>query len=128
MQNVQVWKKFGTFIRKKRIERGVSLRAFSTMIEISPEYLSKIENNLRAAPKDIVGERRADVLIWNNEERETLFDLAAESKPCLSLASDLVKYVKDNKMVYKALRFAKRKELTDIDWQEILEYITKTYL
>lgn len=120
-------KNFGTFISKKRIERGVSLRAFSTMIEISPEYLSKIENNLRAAPKDIVVERIADVLILNNEERETLFDLAAESKPCLSLASDLVKYVKENKMVYKALRFAKRKELTDIDWQEILEYITKTY-
>ena len=120
--------KFGLFLLNKRIEHNYSLREFSRIIGISPEYLSKIENNLRSAPKDIIVERIADVLFLNNEEREKLFDLAAESKPCLSLASDLVKYVKENKMVYKTLRFAKRNELTNSDWQKILEHITKTYL
>lgn len=119
---------FGAFISEKRHEKDISLRAFSSMIDISPEYLSKIENNLRAAPKDVVLERISELLILNNEEREMLFDLAAESKPYLSLASDLVKYVKENEMIYKTLRLARRKDLTNKDWQEIFEYISNTHL
>lgn len=119
---------FGAFISEKRNARKISLRAFSSMIEISPEYLSKIENDLRSAPKDIVLERIATALILNTEERETLFDLAAKSKPYLSLATDLVKYVYENEMAYKTLRFAKRNELTNSDWQKILEHIIKTHL
>lgn len=42
---------FGVFINKRRNEKQISLRSFSSMIGISPEYLSKIENGLRSAPK-----------------------------------------------------------------------------
>ena len=119
---------FGAFISEKRNEKNISLRAFSSMIEISPEYLSKIENNLRAAPKDIVVERIADVLILNNEERETLFDLAAESKSYLSLAPDLLLYIRENANVHEALRLAKRCGANDEDWQIFIEFLTKKYL
>lgn len=121
-------KTFGSFINKKRNEKNISLRAFSTMIEISPEYLSKIENSLRSAPKDIVLERIAIALILNPEEKETLFDLAAESKSHMSLSSDLVKYIKENEMIHKAIRLAKRKNLTNKEWQEIFEYISRINL
>ena len=119
---------FGAFISKKRLEKDISLRAFSSMIDISPEYLSKIENNLRAAPKEIVLERISELLVLNDEEKEMLLDLAAESKPYLSLASDLVKYLKENEAIHKTLRLAKRNSLTNKEWQEIYEYISKTYL
>lgn len=82
-------KTFGAFLCEKRISKDISLRNFSKIIGISPEYLSKIENNLRPAPKDIILEKIADKLSLSIEEREMLFDLAAESKVKLSLASDL---------------------------------------
>lgn len=47
-------KTFGAFINEKRLEKNISLRCFSKMIDISSEYLSKIENGLRSAPKDMV--------------------------------------------------------------------------
>lgn len=119
---------FGAFISEKRIERGVSLRAFSRKIEISPEYLSKIENNLRSAPKDITLVRIAEILILNDEERELLFDLAAETRPYLSIAYDLVKYINENEMLQKTLRLAKRNALTNNDWKEIFEHISKNHL
>ena len=53
---------FGKFISEKRLEKYISLRTFSNMIGISPEYLSKLENGLRAAPRDEVLNRIADKL------------------------------------------------------------------
>lgn len=73
-------KKFGMFICEKRLEHNISLRAFSKMVGVSPEYLSKIENNLRSAPRDIILEKIADKLSLSLGDREILFDLAAESK------------------------------------------------
>ena len=114
---------FGMFIKQKRIEKNLSIRAFSIMIEISPEYLSKIENNLRSAPKDNVLEKIANLLDIKDEDREKFYDLAAESKPYLTLSIDLVKYIIENEMVFKTLRFAKRNNLSNKDWQDIYEYI-----
>lgn len=119
---------FGAFISEKRLAKNISLRAFSNMIDISPEYLSKLENDLRAAPKDRTLEKIAEKLVLNVDDREVFYDLAAKSKSYLSLASDLVKYVNENEMVHKTLRLAKRYELTNEDWKEIFEYIAKTHL
>mgnify|MGYP002711581399 CR=1 FL=1 len=55
-------KTFGAFINEKRLEKNISLRCFSKMIDISSEYLSKIENGLRSAPKDMVLKKIADKL------------------------------------------------------------------
>lgn len=54
---------FGGFIKQKRIEKSISLRVFADLIDISPEYLSKIENSLRSAPKDTILEKIAGILI-----------------------------------------------------------------
>ena len=119
---------FGAFISEKRLAKNISLRAFSNMIDISPEYLSKLENDLIAAPKDRTLEKIAEKLVLNVDDREVFYDLAAKSKSYLSLASDLVKYVNENEIVHKTLRLAKRYELTNEDWKEIFEYIAKTHL
>lgn len=120
-------KTFGEYISEKRLEKDITLRNFSRMIDISPEYLSKLENNLRSAPKDVILEKIAIKLFLNVEERERLFDLAAESKANLSLASDLVKYIRNNEIVHKTLRIAKRCKLTTVEWQEIFDNITKKH-
>lgn len=118
---------FDIFIKKKRLENKISLRVFSQMIDISPEYLSKLENGLRAAPKDEVLNRIANKLSLSSKEKEKLFDLAAESKANLSLASDLVEYIRNNEIVHKTLRIAKRCKVTTEEWQEIFDNITKKH-
>lgn len=121
-------KSFGIFLSEKRVLKDISLRHFSKIIGISPEYLSKIENNLRPAPKDIILEKIADKLSLSIEDREILFDLAAESKAKLSLATDLVEYIRENEIVHKTLRLAKRCKVTTEEWQEIFDNVAKKHL
>lgn len=121
-------KTFGAFISEKRLNKGISLRSFSKMIDISPEYLSKLENNLRSAPKDVILEKIADRLLLSIEEKELLFDLAAESKPYLSLASDLIEYICENEIVHRTLRLAKRSKLANEEWQDIFDNMLKKHL
>lgn len=121
-------KTFGEYISEKRLEKDITLRNFSRMIDISPEYLSKLENNLRSAPKDVILEKIAIKLFLNVEERERLFDLAAESKANLSLASDLVEYICNNEIVHKTLRIAKRCKLTTEEWREIYDNIAEKHI
>lgn len=119
---------FGSYISEKRLEKYISLRAFSNMIDISPEYLSKLENGLRAAPRYEILERIANKLSLSSGEKEKLFDLAAESKSNLSLASDLVEYICNNEIVHKTLRIAKRCKLTTEEWQEIYDNIAEKHI
>lgn len=118
----------GIFIKQKRIQKHISLRSFSREIGISAEYLSKIENGFRAAPNEEVLVKMATKLMLSPEEKEKLYDLAADSKPYLSLASDLLLYIKQNKSIHKALRLAKRCGANEEDWQNFIELLSKKYL
>ena len=119
---------FGTFIKRKRLDNCISLRTFSKMIGISPEYLSKIENGLRTAPNIDTLEIIANKLLLSPEEKEIFYVLAAESKSYLSLAPDLLLYIRENTNVHKALRLAKRCGANGEDWQILIEFITEKYL
>ena len=121
-------KTFGLFVNEKRIEKQITLRNFSCMIDISPEYLSKIENGLRAAPNDEVLERIATQLLLSTDEKEKLYDLAAESKSSPALASDLLVYIKNNGSIHNALRIAKRCGANEEDWQNFIAVLSKKYL
>lgn len=66
---------FGKRIRQIRIDRGLSQRDLASEVGIDFTYLSKIENNRAAPPKDAVIQRIAQVLETDLEE---LFALAAK--------------------------------------------------
>ena len=119
---------FGIFVREKRESLQLSVRGFARQIDISAVYLSKIENGLRPAPKDDIVERIADRLALSQIEREILLDLAAESKAYLSLASDLIVYINENKVIHKILRIGKSCKVDSEDWQKILDYLSNKYL
>ena len=42
---------FGTFVRTKRDEAGITLTEFARQLEISPAYWSRIETGRENAPK-----------------------------------------------------------------------------
>lgn len=121
-------KEFGIFILNKRLEHNYTLREFSRMIGISPEYLSKIENGLRSAPNEDILNKISNKLVLDIEEKEELYDLAAQSKSNLSLASDLIEYIQENEMLHKVLRIANRYKLSNKEWKEIFNYIKEFYL
>lgn len=116
---------FGAFISRKRQEQNVSLRQFSNLIKISPEYLSKIENNERPAPSVDILMRMSDKLFLSETEKELFFDLAAQSKSDSSLAFDLIDYINRYPIIHKTLRFAKRCNATDEDWRKFADILAE---
>ena len=102
---------FGEFIKEKRQNKGITLRAFADMIEIAPAYMSDIEKSKRNAPTQEILEKMIKVLQLSNEEANELFDLAASSKD--AIAQDLKEYVSGNQNVRAALRKAKDLKLGD---------------
>lgn len=110
---------FGDYIKQKRTEKSITLRAFADLLGIAPSYMSDIEKGKRNAPtQDILG-KMIEVLELKNEERNELLDLAATSKD--TIAQDLTEYVRGNSNVRVALRKAKDLNLGDDEWIKIIE-------
>ena len=53
---------FGSFLREKRMARGLTLRGMAAKLDLSPVYMSNIENDRRAAPSQEYLERMALLL------------------------------------------------------------------
>ena len=116
---------FGAFISSKRLEKSISLRQFADIIKISPEYLSKIENDERPAPSADILIRMSNKLLLSEAEKEVFFDLAAKTKSDTSIAVDLIDYINKNPTIHKTLRIAKRCNATDEDWQNFADILVK---
>ncbi len=110
---------FGEFIKGKRQENGITLRAFADLLSIAPAYMSDIEKAKRNAPTQEILEKMVKVLKLSSDEANELFDLAASSKD--AIAQDLKEYVSDNQNVRVALRKAKDLNLGDDEWIKIIE-------
>ncbi len=122
---MQKEKTFGSYIKEKRLEKGVTLRQFAAKINISPVHMSNLENNRRAAPKEDVLERIAFELLLSKEDQLVMHDLAAKSKNIPSVSSDLPDYIMENDIVRAALRTAKDVDATDEEWLEFIEKLGK---
>ena len=115
---------FGSFLREKRMARGLTLRGMAAKLDLSPVYMSNIENDRRAAPSQEYLERMALLLQLDKSEREWMLDLAAKSKQN-RVSADLPDYIMDREIVRAALRTAKEADATDQEWQEFIDRITQ---
>ena len=86
-------------------------------------YKSDIEKGKRNAPTQDILEAMVHVLKLNDEDKNTLFDLAADSKN--EIARDITEYVSDNQNVRVALRRAKELNLGEEEWLQIIEDMMK---
>ena len=100
---------FGSFVREKRQSIGLSLRTLAAKLDLSPVYLSNIENDRRPAPTRAYLER---------------LDLAAKSQNN-RVSADLPDYIMNREIVRAALRTAKEADATDQEWQEFIDRITQ---
>jgi len=59
---------FGQVLRKKRLEKGYSLRKFAEKVGVSPTYLSQVEQSNVAPPTAERVQRMAELLGENPDE------------------------------------------------------------
>ena len=103
---------FGSFVRERRQACGLSLRGLAAKLDLSPVYMSNIENDRRAAPTQEYLERLAMILGLDKTDREWMLDLAAKSQHN-RVSADLPDYIMDREIVRAALRTAKEADATD---------------
>lgn len=115
---------FGSFIRNRRMARGLTLRGMAAKLDLSPVYMSNIENDRRAAPAQEHLERMAMLLQLDKADREQMLDLVARSRQD-RVSADLPDYIMDREIVRAALRTAREAGATDQEWQEFIDRIQK---
>ena len=115
---------FGSFVREKRQSIGLSLRTLAAKLDLSPVYLSNIENDRRPAPTRAYLERLEQELHLSKVETEQMMDLAAKSQNN-RVSADLPDYIMDREIVRAALRTAKEADATDQEWQEFIDRINR---
>jgi len=59
---------FGTYVRTKREEAGMTLTEFARQLEISPAYWSRIETGRENPPKDELIKKAAAILGLSEDE------------------------------------------------------------
>ena len=114
---------FGEFVKQRRESLGKTQKGFATEVEISPAYLSDIENGNRRAPEKHL-ERFAKALnITSQDDLNDFYDMAGVSQK--GQHSDINTYIDDKPSARLALRTAMDKAWTDEDWRELIELIKK---
>lgn len=115
---------FGSYVREKRMARGLSLRGLAAKLEVSPVYMSNMENDRRPAPAKEKLDHLIEILGLCQEDVERLLDLAARSRT-RQVSADLPEYIMERDIVRAALRTAKEVDATDEEWQEFINRITQ---
>ena len=113
---------FGAFIRKKRLENGVTLRKMAQIMEYSPTYWSDIENGHRNPPGVEKLNLICEQLQFEPAERDHLFDLAGDFNK--AAPPDLTNYLQDPD-VRRALRTAKSHNATSEMWKDFENSVIK---
>ena len=103
--------KFGTYVRNRRTELGISLRDMAEKLEITPAYLSDIERGNRKAPLDHL-EKLAVLLGVEESEMEFFVDLSGCTH---SNWPELNEYLAENKSARDFMRLAKNMGLSGED-------------
>jgi transcriptional regulator with XRE-family HTH domain len=95
---------FGQFVRNRRQSLGISLRNLAVELQMTPSYLSDIENNKRAAPSPR-GEH-LDAMMDELQITDTneWYDLVGASRGFVY--EEICDYLRDHEEVRKALRAA----------------------
>ena len=92
---------FGIFLKEKRQQNGLSLRALGKHVEISHIYLYNIESGKKAPPNDEMIIRLANALNLDDKSRLLFFDVAAKCKSDSDssnyyLPLDISQYINEN--------------------------------
>ena len=74
------YQNFGEFLQRKRTEKQITLRKMAEMIGITAPYLTDIEKDRRNPPEMEKLELISQILMLNDEDKTTMFDLAGKKR------------------------------------------------
>ena len=113
------YQNFGEFLQRKRTEKQITLRKMAEMIGITAPYLTDIEKDRRNPPKMEKLELISQILMLNDEDKTTMYDLAGKKRN--SVAPDLPDYIMEHDYVSSALRTARDLDASEADWLKFVE-------
>lgn len=121
---------FGIFLKEKRQQNGLSLRALGKYVELSHIYLYNIESGKKAPPSDDVIKRLANALNLDEKSRLLFFDIAAKCKSDADgsnyyIPVDISRYINENEDVKNVIREANHGEKDDSFWNDLLKELKK---
>lgn len=117
---------FGEFLTERRKIRGVLMKDLAEELGVSKVYLCDVEKGRRAVTKPEHLQKIADYLNLSEEERNTMYDLAAEARTYQKgISPDLPEYIMENDIVRTALRTAKKYNISDSEWLDFIHRIEK---
>ena len=113
---------FGSYLRKVRSFKNISLRQLAKELNITPAYLSDIENGNNKPPDKVLLARIIELLDVSSYPRVkwNLFDLAAKARNDIPM--DVKEYILNNIEILEVIRDIKEKEQTV---SELRNLITK---
>ena len=118
---------FGEFLTEKRKNRGILMKDLADELGVSKVYLCDVEKGRKAAPKPEYLQIIAEQLNLSEEERNIMYDLAAEAHAfSKGISPDLPEYIMENDIVRTALRTAKKYDITDEEWLDFIRRIEKS--
>jgi len=113
---------FGAFLKDKRKEREITVRAMAEKLGVQVGYYCDIESGRRSPiDPDFLGKIVA-ALTLPDEDRQTFFDLAGKARD--AAPPDLTGYINTTQKARVALRVAKE-VATDEDWEHFTNYLEK---
>ncbi len=112
---------FGEYVQKCRESRCYKLREFAEIIEISPYYLSMIENGKKKNPKIQIIGRIYKALKLTKSEMEKLLYLYAKAND--TVCSDIVDYIMENENIIRAIRYERDKQGSSPNWNDFINKI-----
>ena len=114
---------FGEYVRKRRIERNLTLRAMAKILGISPVYQSSIESGKRPAPKYELLQKMVEALDLNDVQKAKFYDLASQSATGKSAPQDIVDHINANQQIRDIIRASRDGNLPDMEitrlWNKI---------
>jgi transcriptional regulator with XRE-family HTH domain len=114
---------FHEFVKQKRLEKEVTLREFCRAAELDPSNWSKVERGLGDPPKSKeLLDRIAGVLKLNEQERNTLMDLAMIE----SIPHDLRPEEKILEKLPLFFRTVRGEKPSEEELRKLIELLTKT--
>ena len=102
-------------------------KTMADFLDISPAYLSSLENGSRQPPSYELLEKIAAILELNTDERYLLFDLAGENKNPPEISKDLTEYIYKNPQIIEILRYGMKCRLSEREWSIILNFVNRIY-
>jgi transcriptional regulator with XRE-family HTH domain len=113
---------FGTFLKSKRKDREITVRAMAERVNLAVGYYCDIESGRRNPPdREILG-RMMDALLLPEADRRIFYDLAGRARS--EAPPDLPDYINEYEPVRVALRLAKDKGSMD-DWRRFISDLNR---